>query len=57
MSKQSNQFISKVKGLKIANTNETNQSEMVSEGGQTDIQMKLEETKKAFDETEHQLNH
>ncbi|MEK4146960.1 YtxH domain-containing protein [Robertmurraya sp. FSL W8-0741] len=57
VSKQSNQFISKVKGLKIANTNETNQSEMVSEGGQTDIQMKLEETKKAFDETEHQLNH
>lgn len=57
VSKQSNQVISKVKGLKLANINGINKSENISVGGQSDIQKKLEETKKAFDETEHQLNH
>jgi gas vesicle protein len=56
VSKQSNELITKVKGLKpIASENTEEEISAASENS-SDIQRKLEETKKAFDETELQLN-
>jgi gas vesicle protein len=61
VSKQSNELINKVKSLKPQGTEdevlEGSESEVASSGEDTDIQRKLEETKKAFDDTEQQLNH
>lgn len=54
LSLQSTEMINKVKGLKEAE-NETNLEQESSSVG-SDIQRKLEETKKAFDETEAMLN-
>lgn len=50
VTKQSSQLVNKVKGLKP-------QAEQdATSAGDSDIQRKLEETKRAFDETELQLN-
>ncbi|WP_449621358.1 YtxH domain-containing protein [Robertmurraya sp. Marseille-Q9965] len=56
VSKQSNELVSKVKALR-PQTEESGDTGVASTSGNSDIQRKLEETKKAFDETEQQLNH
>lgn len=60
VSKQSTELLQKVKALK-PQTGDRNESDddpsiMPSTSGDYDIQRKLEETKRAFDETEQQLN-
>ncbi|MDQ0156565.1 YtxH domain-containing protein [Robertmurraya andreesenii] len=60
VSKQSTELFQKVKALK-PQTGDRNESDedaaiMPSTSGDYDIQRKLEETKRAFDETEQQLN-
>lgn len=65
VTKQSNDILNKVKGLKhqnedidrIEDREEESVSSSIAYSDDTEIQRKLEETKKAFDETEHQLNH
>lgn len=54
VSKQSNELMNKVKALKPLS--EDTEDNAASIQGNLDIQQKLEETKKAFDETELQLN-
>lgn len=54
VSKQSNELISKVKSFKPGQADED--TEVVTASENSDIQRKLEETKRAFDETESQLN-
>lgn len=54
VSKQSNELMNKVKALKPLS--EDTEGNAASIQGNLDIQQKLEETKKAFDETELQLN-
>ncbi|WP_019154884.1 YtxH domain-containing protein [Robertmurraya massiliosenegalensis] len=57
VSKQSNQILNKVKALKPAGELSEGENKGAPTSEQSDIQRKLEETKRAFDETEHQLNH
>ncbi|WP_077214271.1 YtxH domain-containing protein [Bacillus dakarensis] len=52
VSKQSHEIINKVKGLTVSDGK--GQADEADQGA--DIQQKLEETKRAFDETESQLN-
>lgn len=57
VSKQSNELITKVKALKPIAAEDTEEEEIAAASeNSSDIQRKLEETKKAFDETELQLN-
>lgn len=58
VSKQSSELMNKVKSFKPqANENEEQEfAEADTMGSNSDIQRKLEETKRAFDETELQLN-
>lgn len=57
VSKQSNELVSKVKALRPQTVEENGDTGVATASEDSDIQRKLEETKKAFDETEHQLNH
>ncbi|MGG0717370.1 YtxH domain-containing protein [Robertmurraya massiliosenegalensis] len=57
VSKQSNQILNKMKALKPSGELREDEKEVAPTSEQSDIQRKLEETKRAFDETEHQLNH
>lgn len=55
VSKQSHEIINKVKGLTVLEGKNTEGPDADSDQD-TEIQRKLEETKRAFDETESQLN-
>lgn len=61
VTKQSNEILSKVKGLKYQEDTVLSEEELshkeVIDTSSDEIQQKLEETKKAFDDTEYQLNH
>lgn len=57
VSEQSVDLVKKVKGLKGEKENKNPVDELFEKDSQSEIQRKLEETKKAFDETESKFNH
>ena len=62
VAKQSTELVSKVKGLKGQKSEELSDEEnpvdqLFDQDLQSDIQQKLDETKRAFDDTESKINH
>lgn len=57
VSKQSTDFINKIKRNEVVEDNLEEQADMAKNQQNDQIQQMLDETKKAFDETERQLNH